>query len=121
MVPRWKSWRRREEFYQDNATGRGVAGLDVALRRLHCDQTDHRACLNTLLGEHCKFEASGAQIIGAINSLVERRSRMATYVRISIPSICFELLSVSPMLASTPDWRKAREDSCRYHYRFAPM
>jgi len=46
----------REGVYQDNATGRGVAGLDVALRRYIATKQIIAPALNTLLGEHCNLK-----------------------------------------------------------------
>jgi AcrR family transcriptional regulator len=64
--------------------------------------------LNTLVGEHCKvFEASGAQIIGAINALVERAIKSGD-VRADLDPLDLlrALIGVSNV-ASAPAWRQS--------------
>ena len=91
------------EFAEDYASDRGVAGLDVALRRLHRGEADHRSG-----AEYAGRRAPKFLKLPALRSR-ERftrwwsaRSRAATYVRTSTRSICCALWSASPM------WRPAR-------------
>jgi AcrR family transcriptional regulator len=60
--------------------------------------------LNTLVGEHCKFEASGAQIIGAINSLVKRAIRNGDIRPDLDPLDLLRALIGVSNVASAPDW-----------------
>ena len=60
--------------------------------------------LNTLLGEHCKFEASGAQIIGAINSLVGRAIKNGDIRSDLDPLDLLRALVGVSNVASAPDW-----------------
>jgi len=60
--------------------------------------------LNTLLGEHCKFEASGALIIGAINSLVGRAIKNGDIRSDLDPLDLLRALVGVSNVASAPDW-----------------
>ncbi|WP_263358901.1 TetR/AcrR family transcriptional regulator [Acidicapsa ligni] len=61
--------------------------------------------LNTLVGEDCKvFETSGAQIIGAINALVERAIKSGDIRSDLEPLDLFRALVGVSNVASSPDW-----------------
>jgi AcrR family transcriptional regulator len=61
--------------------------------------------LNTLVGGNCKvFEASGAQIIGAINALVERAIRNGDIRPDLAPLDLLRALIGVSNVASAPDW-----------------
>jgi AcrR family transcriptional regulator len=61
--------------------------------------------LNTLVGEHCKvFEASGVQIIGAINSLVKRAIENGDIRPDLDPLDLLRALIGVSNVASSPDW-----------------
>jgi AcrR family transcriptional regulator len=61
--------------------------------------------LNTLVGENCKvFEASGAQIIGAINALVERAIGSGDVRPDLAPLDLLRALIGVSNVASAPDW-----------------
>jgi AcrR family transcriptional regulator len=64
--------------------------------------------LNTLVGENCKvFEASGAQIIGAINALVERAIRNGDVRPDLAPLDLLRALIGVSNVASAPDWQQS--------------
>ncbi|WP_035349297.1 TetR/AcrR family transcriptional regulator [Edaphobacter aggregans] len=64
--------------------------------------------LNTLVGEHCKvFEASGAQIIGAINALVERAIKSGDIRSDLAPLDLLRALIGVSNVASAPDWQQS--------------
>ncbi len=64
--------------------------------------------LNTLVGEHCKvFEASGAQIIGAINSLVNRAIESGDIRPDLDPLDLLRALIGVSNVASAPDWQQS--------------
>jgi AcrR family transcriptional regulator len=61
--------------------------------------------LNTLVGENCKvFDSSGAQIIGAINALVERAIRNGDVRPDLAPLDLLRALIGVSNVASAPDW-----------------
>jgi AcrR family transcriptional regulator len=60
--------------------------------------------LDTLLGEHCKFEASGALIIEAINSLVGRAIKNGDIRADLDPLDLLRALIGVSNVASAPDW-----------------
>jgi AcrR family transcriptional regulator len=64
--------------------------------------------LNTLVGEHCKvFEASGVQIIGAINSLVKRAIKSGDIRPDLDPLDLLRALIGVSNVASAPDWQQS--------------
>lgn len=64
--------------------------------------------LNTLVGEHCKvFEASGVQIIGAINSLVKRAIENGDIRPDLDPLDLLRALIGVSNVASAPNWQQS--------------
>ncbi|MDX6458445.1 MAG: hypothetical protein QOE55_2142 [Acidobacteriaceae bacterium] len=64
--------------------------------------------LNTLVGGHCKvFEASGAQIIEAINALVERAIKSGDIRSDLAPLDLLRALIGVSNVASAPDWQQS--------------
>lgn len=64
--------------------------------------------LNTLVGEHCNvLEASGAQIIGAINALVERAIKSGDIRADLDPLDLLRALIGVSNVASAPNWRQS--------------
>ena len=111
IVRRWKIGSGTKEVCRDDVSGRGVAGLDAALRRLHRGEADHRTRT-----EHYRWRAleairsNGGRSKARFTPWWNEPSRAGTSALTSIHSICSGLSSAFPMSRRGQAGRKAQED-----------
>jgi hypothetical protein len=96
-----------KKFSESLPSHRGLAGLDVIVRRLHRDKAHHsQRTLHSLVGGPSKlYEDSRAQIQGAIGALVKRAIKNGDIRKDLEPFDLRRALIGVSSVASGPAWQ----------------